>query len=220
MPVATSPIQVNGNHIIFCRYQAGMDPAGDGFVRSAIPGQTQQLLAGSEPVLVTAADLDGDGLKDLMVACRGDRSLRFFRNTVAPGGTSGEVDVQAFEEAIASRRELAAGVPTVMRLSDVNGDGNLDVAVVTQFTSTSVPGRTRSSVATYLTSGTGEVSEARFVSASRVGLFEERLSLDIGDWNRDGVPDLFLGWGLQATGTVNLRVLFGGTRAAGATGGG
>src|SRR5690606_19029114 len=100
------------------------------------------------------------------------------------------------------------------------GDGNLDVVMVTEFTSSSVPQRTRSSVATYLTSGTGEVSDARFVSASRVGLFDERLSLDIGDWNRDGVPDLFLGWGLRALATVNLRVLLGGTKAAGATGGG
>lgn len=218
VPEATSPTQVDGNHIIFCRYQAGSNAAGDHFVRSAIPGETQQLLAGNEPVLVTAADFDGDGLKDLMVACRGDRSLRLFRNTVAPGGNANEVDVGAFEESIASRRELAAGVPTAMRLSDVNGDGNLDVVVVTEFVSAS-PDNTRSSVATYLSSGTGEVSEARFVSASRVGLFEERLSLDIGDWNRDGVPDLFLGWGLQATATVNLRVLFGGTKAAGATGG-
>ena len=218
LPRASAPNAVDGNAIIFCRYQAGSSPDQDRFVRSGIPGEAQQLLAGNEPVLVVAADIDGDGLSDLMVACRGDRSLRLFRNTAAPGRNPDEVDVGAFEEAIASRQELAAGLPTVLRLSDVNGDGNPDAVVVTEFVG-SLPGTTRSSVAIFLSSGTGEISEARFVSASRVGLFEERLSLDIGDWNRDSVPDLFLGWGLQASGSINLRVLFGGTKVAGAIGG-
>ena len=43
-------------------------------------------------------------------------------------------------------------------------------------------------------------------------MFDQRLALDLGDWNRDYVPDLFLGWGLQGPSLVNLRVLFGGTR--------
>ena len=143
-----------------------------------------------------------------MVACRGDRSLRLFRNTVAPGGTSIEVDVGAFAEALASPMELAAGLPVVMKLSDVNGDGNLDVVVATEFSGA----LTRSSVASYLSTGTGEFSDAGFVSATRVGLFPQRLSLALGDWNTDDVPDLFIGWALQDPFIVNLRVLFGGTR--------
>ena len=208
VPVGTSPTSVDGNHILFCRYLAGAVPAEDRFVISAVANGPQQLLAGSEPVFVEAADFDGDDLVDLMVACRGDRSLRLFRNTVAPGGTSIEVDVGAFAEALASPMELAAGLPVVMKLSDVNGDGNLDVVVATEFSGA----LTRSSVASYLSTGTGEFSDAGFVSAARVGLFPQRLSLALGDWNTDDVPDLFIGWALQDPFIVNLRVLFGGTR--------
>jgi len=43
-------------------------------------------------------------------------------------------------------------------------------------------------------------------------LFPNRLSLDLGDWNSDGVPDLFLGWAQEISSVANLRVLFGGTK--------
>ena len=200
---------VNGNHVVFCHYQAGSVPAGDRFVLSAASGGPQVLLAGSDPQQVAANDFDGDGRTDLLVACRGDRSLRLFRNTSAPGGDPQKVDVGAFVEALGSPKELAAGTPTVLRLGDVNGDGNLDAVVATEFLG--VSGVT-TSVATYLSSGTGEFSDARFASATRLGLFNQRLSMSIGDWNRDDVPDLFLGWGVQGASLVNLRVLFGGTR--------
>jgi hypothetical protein len=38
--------------------------------------------------------------------------------------------------------------------------------------------------------------------------------MDIGDWNRDEVPDLFLGWPAVPPPEPdrNLRVLFGGTK--------
>lgn len=208
VPVSPSG-SVNSNHVVFCHYVAGSNPVDDRFVLSAASGGPQVLLAGSDPRQVAANDFDGDGLVDLLVACKGDRSLRLFRNTSAPGGDPYPVDVGAFVEAFGSPKELAAGTPTVLRLGDVNGDGNLDAVVATEFSGGS---GVSTSVATYLSSGTGELSDARFASATRLGLFGQRLSLDIGDWNRDDVPDLFLGWGVQGPSLVNLRVLFGGTR--------
>ena len=176
---------------------------------SSASGGPRVLLAGSDPQKVAADDFDGDGLVDLLVACSGDRSLRLFRNTSAPGGDPLEVDVGAFVEALGSPNELAAGIPTVLRLGDVNGDGKLDAVVSTEFAGAN---KVTTSVATYLSSGAGEFSDARFASATRLGQFEQRLSLDLGDWNRDDVPDLFLGWGVEGPSLVNLRVLFGGTR--------
>ena len=59
--------------------------------------------------------------------------------------------------------------------------------------------------------GTGSFEPARFVSRKRAGSFNASLKSQLGDWNRDGVPDLLLGWDVSAP-AVNLRVLFGGTR--------
>ena len=52
---------------------------------------------------------------------------------------------------------------------------------------------------------------ARFVSRTRSGDYDAALSGALGDWNRDGVPDLLIGWDILEQ-SVNLRVLFGGTR--------
>ena len=212
VPTGTTPSSVDGDHLRFYRYQAGTAPEHDRFVFSAVPSGPQALLAGSEPALVAASDFDRDGLVDLMVACRGDSTLRVFRNTFAPGGGSTEVDVARFVETLASPNALAPGNPTALRLGDVNGDGNLDAVVFSTYTG---PGGVRSSsVATYLSGGTGEFEDARFASTTRVGGFDAEISGDLGDWNRDGVPDLFVGWKLfqPALPPVNLRVLFGGTR--------
>ena len=91
---------------------------------SFVTGGPERLLAGSQPARVAANDFDGDGVSDLIVACKGDRSLRLFRNTDAPGEPSNHVNVGAFQEALGSPWQLGVGYPTVMKLSDVNGDGD------------------------------------------------------------------------------------------------
>ncbi|HEX5054517.1 MAG TPA: FG-GAP-like repeat-containing protein [Planctomycetota bacterium] len=209
VPVGTTPGAADGDHLRFFRYVAGATPAEDRFVPSALPNGPQVLLAGSAPTLVTAGDFDRDGLVDLLVACAADSTLRMFRNTAASTSTPGDVDVAAFHEDLTSPRQLAPGVPTVLRLSDVNGDASLDAVVFVEFTSPQ-SGQTSTTVATYLSSSAGEFVGPRFASPTRIGPLSSHLSGDLGDWNRDGVPDLFLGWG--QTGVTNLRVLFGGTR--------
>jgi hypothetical protein len=195
----------DGNHVRFFRYAAGSAPEQDRFV-PATAGNTT-LLAGSEPTQLAAADFDRDGSQDLLVACRGDSSLRLYRNAapVTPGAVA--VDVAAFTEALGSPWLLAQDVPTILRLSDVNGDGNLDAVAWVEDTVGAV--RT-TSVAVYLSSGGGAFDGPRPLSPTRIGNRNARLSGDLGDWNRDGVPDAFLGW--SNSGNINLRVLFGGTR--------
>ena len=202
----------DGNHVRFFRYVAGANPAADRFEPAAAPGGPQVLLAGSEPTLLAAGDFDRDGSSDLLVACRDDDTLRLYRNAapVAPGATA--VQVGALAEALGSPWQLAPGTPTLLRLADVNGDGSLDAVVWVEDEAGSGGARS-TSVAVYLSSGAGAFDGPRPMSPTRIGNRNARLSGDLGDWNRDGVPDAFLAWNtLLPGGDINLRVLFGGTR--------
>ena len=211
VPVGAGTGGLDGDHVRFYRYQAGAGPAGDRFVPAAAAGGPQVLLAGSNPTELAAADFDRDGLVDLLVLCRGDATLRLFRNTAPIDPVGGSVHVADFLESLASPLPLAAGLPTELRLGDVNGDGSLDAVVWVESTAVGT-GLRSTTIATYLSSGAGEFTGPRFVSPKRLGDRDGRLHGDLGDWNRDGVPDLFLGWGTNGPGDINLRVLFGGTK--------
>lgn len=211
IPVGSGGGAVDGDQVQFFRVVAGSSPGVASFVASARAGGPPALIAGSEPLRVVAGDVNRDGRDDLVVACRGDHTLRFVRNTAAPvpAGQPGDVDVQAFVEGLASPFPLADGEPTVLTLRDLNGDGNPDaVAFVERKRAAGAP--TSTSVATYLGNGAGELDGPRFASPDRIGNRAGALAGDVGDWNRDGVPDLLLGWDVM--GNVHLRVLFGGTR--------
>ncbi len=199
---------LDGNHVRFFRYVPGASPAEDRFAPSARAGGPQVLLAGSGPTRLVAADFDRDDLVDLLVAAANDSTLRLYRNTAT--GFGGEVDVGAFHESLGSPRPLAAGEPRALRLGDVNGDGRLDAIAAVEWTSAGNVSST--SVLFYLSTGAGEFATPDFVSPTRVGDRDAQLSLDLGDWNRDGVLDLFLGWDTAGPSDRNVRVLFGGTR--------
>ena len=211
VPTATNNGGLDGDHVRFYRHLAGASPAEDRLVAAAAAGGPQVLLAGSQPTELAAADFDRDGTIDLLVACRGDSSLRLFRNTMAMDASAVAVDVGAFHEALGSPRLLASGRPTRLSLADVNGDGNPDAVAFVEFTS-SVNGLRSTTIASYLSSGSGGFDGPRFVSPTRIGNRNAHLSGDLGDWNRDGVVDLFLGWSTSELADINLRVLFGGTR--------
>lgn len=211
VPVGTSVGAIDGDHVRFYRYEAGATPADDVFARSAVVGGPQVLLAGNAPMQIAAADLDRDGLVDLLVAGAGDSSLRLFRNVGLPAAGQPHVDIGGFLESLASPQPMPAGRPVSLHLSDVNGDGNLDAVASAEFVSLTTGSRS-TAVAFFLSSGAGEFSGPQFVSPARVGDRDARLASEIGDWNRDGVPDLFLGWNTSGPTDRNLRVLFGGTR--------
>ncbi len=208
VPVGTGS-GIDGDHVRFFRYQPGPSPGDDRFVPAAVGGGPQVLLAGSNPVQLAATDFDRDGLVDLLVACRGDESLRLFRNTSTVDPLRFGVLVDAFEEANSSPWSLTPGLPTRLQLSDVNGDGNLDaVAFVETVVGT---GPRSTSVRIYLSAGDGSFEGPRDLSPTRIGNRDGRLVGDLGDWNRDGLPDLFLGWDNTAE-AFTFRVLFGGTK--------
>ena len=200
----------HGEYVQFFAFSASgqqgrMEPASQ-------PGGPQVLFAGSTPTRVAVADFNGDGLDDLLVANASvDPELRLYRNT-SFATPLGQVDVAGFVLSHDSPHALGvSGFPTELSLSDVNGDGSTD-AVVFLYGTEIVDGlpQQRTRVATLLSSGAGDLGAPRYTSPTRIGVYDAPLSSDLGDWNLDGVPDLFLGWG-QASG-LNLRVLFGGTR--------
>lgn len=211
VPRGSTEGAIDGDHVRFYRYVAGATPAGDHFERTWMPGAAQVLLAGSAPTQLAAADFDRDGRIDLLVADEVDASLRLFRNVAAPQPGQPNVDIGAFVESLSSPQPMAPGLPTALHLTDVNGDGNVDAVAVVEFQSATTQSLS-TSVAFYLGSGSGELASPQFVSPMRVGDRNAHLASDIGDFNRDGVPDLLLAWPSFGTGDRNVRVLFGGTR--------
>ncbi|MCK5944815.1 MAG: hypothetical protein KAI24_22700, partial [Planctomycetes bacterium] len=65
VPEGSSPTSVDGNRLIFLRYQPGATVQEDRFVPSYVDGNAQALLAGSGPSEAVAADFDRDGRVDL-----------------------------------------------------------------------------------------------------------------------------------------------------------
>lgn len=209
VPVGTTPGAIDGDHVRFYRYVAGASPQDDHFAVSFVSEERRVLLAGSRPTELEADDFDGDGLVDLLVAAAGDEVLRILRNIAPVAVQQGEVAVGSFVESQSPPLPLPDDQqPEGLRLGDVNGDGSIDILAVT----TAVSGGQRSTeVSFYLSTGPGVFGDRRKVSPARLGDRNARLALDLGDWNRDGVLDLFLGWN-SAPGDRNVRVLFGGSR--------
>ncbi len=130
---------------------------------------------GAEPKSVTAADLNGDGEPDLIVANVDSNTVSVLLNTTAPGATT---------PSFATQQTFAtAGLPNSVTAADLNGDGKPDLIVanfgsntVSVLLNTTAPGATTPSFAAQTTFATP--SGPRFVTAA--------------DLNGDGKPDLII----------------------------
>jgi hypothetical protein len=133
----------------------------------------QTFAAGSEPISVALADVNGDGRPDLAVANENSNTVSVLLNTTAPGATT---------PSFAPQQTFATGSnPFSVAVADVNNDGKPDLAVanensntVSVLLNTTAPGATTPSFAPQQTFATGSTP----------------LSVAVADVNGDGRPDL------------------------------
>ncbi|GAA0717335.1 beta strand repeat-containing protein [Dokdonella soli] len=156
---------------------------------------TQQTFAtGVAPHSVTAADVNGDGKPDLIVANTDDNTVSVLLNTTAPGSAMPSFATQ--------RTFVTGGGPESVIAADVNGDGRPDLIVanysgaVSVLLNTTAPGAASSSFATQQTFASGSSSN----------------SVAAADVNGDGKPDLVVANRLDHAVSVLLN-----TTASGAT---
>ncbi|HOU92432.1 MAG TPA: FG-GAP-like repeat-containing protein, partial [Polyangiaceae bacterium] len=125
----------------------------------------QDLTAGTSPVMVTAADLDGDGSSDLVSVNQGSSDVSVF----LADGAGGFLPAATYP---------VGEAPVEAATADFDGDGSLDLAVAGPDT-----------VTVLLNAGDGTFSTAGPLDVPTTAA----RGLAVGDFNSDGYPDVAVG---------------------------
>jgi hypothetical protein len=147
---------------------------------------------GNGPFAVAAADVNGDGRPDLVVANFTDSTVSVLLNTTVPGSATA---------AFAPQQTFAVGAADAVAAADVNGDGRPDLVVAGG-----------STVSVLLNTTVAGSATAAFAPQQTFAVGPSPLSVAAADLNGDGRPDL----AVANEGNKTVSVLLN-TTTAGAT---
>jgi hypothetical protein len=135
----------------------------------------QTFATGAGPISIIAADINGDGKPDLVVANNGSNTVSVLLNTTAPGAA-----VPSF----AAQQTFATGSgPQSVAASDVNRDGKSDLIVANLFAGT---------VSVLLNTTAAGAATPSFAAQQTFAAGSQPAAVTTADVNGDGTLDLII----------------------------
>ena len=134
------------------------------------PGQRVSIPTSGPPENIVAADFNGDGIPDLAMGLFGD-GMKIYLGT-------GTGDFKELPAAFTERLPAPAG-PSI-QVADLNGDGFPDIVMMDLLPRT---------IAILMNDGTGHFHSTQVIQRGR---FSRPASIAIGDFDKDGKPDLII----------------------------